>query len=224
MAQTSIDEGSTETNTEESVKAVLTDWAQQSMDQISADDEEFSVQQKGFSKRKVRLLEIKREKLEKHIYKYTFILKVGNGKYDQIGIYRVVKEKNFCQPIKSPTAVFLVHGVGFNFDLSFLPSAYLTDHPDVSSMGIYLANNNIDVWGIDLRWTFIDREETNLELMKDWNVDFLLKDIKYAVKFARFVRGLTGSGFGKIFLGGHHTAGVYPWAYANSETMLKQQK
>jgi pimeloyl-ACP methyl ester carboxylesterase len=149
------------------------------------------------------------------------VFQIGEGEYDKIGIHRVVKEIAPYQPLKAKNAVMLVHGDSSNFSTAFLPS---TDKKPVQqSLAAYLAKNGTDVWGIDLRWTFIPSTVTDFTFLKDWNTALHLNDIKKAVKFARFSRAIDGSGEEKMYMLGHSRGAYYAFAYANEETQLTEQ-
>jgi pimeloyl-ACP methyl ester carboxylesterase len=165
------------------------------------------------------------------IYKYSFIFKVGDGAFDKIGVYRVVKEKQSV-PIKAKNAVMMVHGETSDFDSEFLMSTMSDKVSVCHSLGIYLAQNNVDVWGVDRRWTFVpDYYPKTTDpycyidgcyFMEDWDTALHLSDIKIAVKFAREIRDETGSGSDKIFMLGHSRGAVFAYAYANDETQIDE--
>ncbi|MCJ7604059.1 MAG: hypothetical protein MUO63_21495 [Desulfobulbaceae bacterium] len=169
-----------------------------------------------------RLISIDRTRLIDDIYKYSFIFKVGDGEFDKIGVYRVVKERRPQVPIKAEKAVMMVHGDVSSFDSEFLMST-LSDAVDADhSLGIYLAEKNIDVWGVDRRWTFVPDDTVDFLFMENWDTALHLADLKLGVKFARIIRGLTGSGLGKIFMLGHSRGAALAYAYANQETQVPE--
>ncbi len=176
------------------------------------------------------LISFDRKQLVDNIYKYTWILKVGFGEFDKIGVYRVIKERAPWVPIVTPKAVMMIHGDATNFDNSFLGSTVSNKVSVDQSLGIFLAQNNVDVWGVDLRWTFVPDYYPGTEypycyidgctFMKNWNTALHVSDIMVGVKIARTVRGLTGSGFGKLLMLGHSRGGQFSLAYANRETQI----
>ncbi|MGB9496639.1 MAG: hypothetical protein ACKVE3_02055 [Dissulfuribacterales bacterium] len=166
------------------------------------------------------LISIDRTPLIDDIYKYSFIFKVGDGDFDKIGVYRVVKERWHWMPIRADKAVLMVHGDASSFDSEFLMSTLSGAVDDEHSLGIYLAENNIDVWGVDRRWTFVPDDTEDFSFMKNWDTALNLADLKLGVKFARIIRSLTGSGWGKIFMLGHSRGAAYAYAYANAETQV----
>lgn len=168
------------------------------------------------------LISCTKTQLTGNIYKYSYILRVGPGKYDKIGVYRVVKANVNGTPIPSSRSVMMVHGASSNFDSSFLTGTVSDNIPEDQSIGFYMAQNNIDVWGIDFRWTLIPATETDLSFMRDWDTSMKLDDLQIAIKLARIIRSLTGSGFGRIFLLGHSMGALLTYAYANAETQLPE--
>lgn len=166
---------------------------------------------------------VERRQLVGNIYEYTWTFNVSPyGEFDKIAVHRVVKENSSWRPIIASRAVMMVHGDATSFRASFLPSKVSNGVATDYSLAIYLAQNNIDVWGIDLRWTFVPDTTTDFSFMKNWDTNLHLSDIKTAVKFARQQRSYTGSGAGKIFMLGHSRGGMYTYAYANQETQLPE--
>jgi len=173
----------------------------------------------------VRMLTtVDRTQLFDDIYKYSFIFKVGDGDFDKIGVYRVVKEKRPFVPIKAKKAVMMVHGDTSDFDSEFLMSTLseVSEIPKDHCLGIYLAQNNVDVWGVDRRWTFVPDDTTDFSFMENWDTALHLADLKLGVKFARIIRCLTGSGWGKMFMLGHSSGAAFAYAYANDETQIAE--
>ncbi|MEW6181944.1 MAG: hypothetical protein AB1500_02040 [Bacillota bacterium] len=168
----------------------------------------------------VALVSYTRKQLFEDIYKYTWILKVGPGQFDKIGVYRVVKEKSPGVPIAAPKAVMMNHGDASNFDTLFLCSTLSNKVPKDQSLGIYLAKKYIDVWGVDRRWTFVPDGTTDFSFMKNWNTALHVRDIRVGVKLARLIRGSTGSGAGKLLMLGISRGAQFTYAYANAETQL----
>lgn len=155
---------------------------------------------------------IQRRALTADVAEYFFTVRVGSGPYDQIGVHRVVKETAPNAPVHAPRAVFLAAGDIWNFRAAFLTGA--------KPIPVFLAENGIDVWGIDYRWTFVPASVTDLSFMKDWGIERDAHDLGAAIGVARVTRALTGSGLGKIFLLGWSRGGQIGYAYLNDETRL----
>jgi len=155
---------------------------------------------------------IQRRTLTADVAEYFFTVRVGPGPYDQIGVHRVVKEIAPYVPVHAGRAVLLAHGDIWKFDAAFLTGA--------RPVPVFLAENGVDVWGIDYRWTFVPASVTDLSFMKDWGLDQDARDLGVAIGVARLARALTGSGSGKLFLLGWSRGGDIAYAYLNDETRL----
>ena len=162
---------------------------------------------------------VTRSQISDNIYEYSMVIKVGKGQYDKIGIRRIVKEESPWVPIEAEKAVMMIHGDSCNFDTTF---ATTPGQPASDSLSAFLAQKGVDVWGIDLRWTFVPDTATDFNFMKNWDTKLHVRDIKLAVKFARTTRELTGSGHGKIFMLGHSRGAQFLYAYANNESQLPE--
>jgi pimeloyl-ACP methyl ester carboxylesterase len=155
---------------------------------------------------------IERRALTANVAEYFFKIRVGTGPYDEIGVHRVVKETAPNVPVHARNAVFLAPGDIWSFRAAFLTGA----HP----LPVFLAENGVDVWGIDYRWTFVPATVTDLSFMKTWGLEQDARDLGIAIGAARITRGLTGSGFGKVYLLGWSRGGQIGYAYLNGETRI----
>ena len=155
---------------------------------------------------------IERRALTAHVAEYFFKVRVGSGPYDEIGIHRVVKEVAPNVPAQARRAVFLTHGDIWNFRAAFLTGG----HP----LPVFLAENGIDVWGIDFRWTFVPATVTDLSFMRNWGIEQDARDLGVALGVARITRALTGSGLGKVYLLGWSRGGQIGYAYLNGESQV----
>ncbi|HEX8720545.1 MAG TPA: hypothetical protein VF736_07945 [Pyrinomonadaceae bacterium] len=166
---------------------------------------------------------VERRHVVADVFEYSFKLKVGDGAYDQIGLHRVVRERANGVPFKAARAVFMVHGDLWGFDEAFMSSTLSGAVARDRSVGVYLAQNGLDVWGIDLRWTQVPADTADLQFMKDWNVGTHVSDVAAAINVARGVRGATGAGGGKVALLGWSRGGAVVYAYASAEAALPEQ-
>jgi pimeloyl-ACP methyl ester carboxylesterase len=156
---------------------------------------------------------VERRVLAPNIAEYSFTFRVGSGPYDEIGIHRVVKESSPNVPVRARNAVFLAPGDIWNFRAAFLTGS----HP----MPVFLAENGVDVWGIDYRWTAVPLSAgADLGFMKNWTLEQDARDLGVAIGVARVTRAFTGSGFGKISLLGWSRGGQISYAYLNAESQL----
>jgi pimeloyl-ACP methyl ester carboxylesterase len=152
------------------------------------------------------------------VVEYSFFLKVGPGDFDLIRLHRVVRERALCQPRVAHKAMFLLHGAPVDFRTSFLPSTLSSHVPREQSFAIFLAQRGLDVWGLDMRSTLIPANVTDFTFMQDWNYATDIHDIAISLALARWLRNLTGSGIGKMYLLGWSNGGMLTYAYANDET------
>jgi len=166
---------------------------------------------------------VERRHVSRDIYKYSITLKAGPGEHDVIKVNRVVREKSPGVPHQSDRAVFMVHGDIWGFDAAFLGSTLSGNVPREQSIGVYLASQGVDVWGIDLRWTQVPADTTDFAFMKGWNLGTHVRDIGLGLGVARAARAATGSGHGKVALLGWSRGGILAYAYAGAETRLPEQ-
>lgn len=152
------------------------------------------------------------------VFEYAFLLKVGAGDHDLIRLHRVVREKAPCKARVAHKAMFLLHGAGVDFRTSFLGSTLSTQVPREHSLAVFLAQRDLDVWGLDMRSTLIPADTTDFAFMQNWNYATDIHDIAISLALARWLRTLTGSGVGKLHLLGWSNGGALTYAYANDET------
>jgi len=157
---------------------------------------------------------MERRALTANVAEYSFKVRVGFGPYDEIGLHRVVKESAPNVPVRASRAVFLAHGDIWSFRAAFLTGA--------KTLPVFLAEQGLDVWGIDFRWTSVPAGVTNLAFMKKWGIEQDARDLGTGIAAARFVRALTGSGYGKVFLLGWSRGGQIGYAYLNAESQIPQ--
>jgi hypothetical protein len=68
--------------------------------------------------------------------------------------------------------------------------------PKDQALPIFLAQNGVDVWGIDFRWTLVPATVTDLSFMQGWGIEQDARDLGVGIGLARVTRAMTGSGFG----------------------------
>lgn len=152
---------------------------------------------------------------------YQFDVRLGSGPYDVVRIHRVVKERRPFRPVRTKGNVFMTHGASNTFEAIFLNSGSKNPTPQ-TSMVLYLAENNVDVWGLDFAWTQVPAETTDFTFFENWGLE---KDVSHtlaSMSVARFFRGITGQGFGRMnLLGFSYGAGV---AYMAAGEETQQHK
>jgi pimeloyl-ACP methyl ester carboxylesterase len=166
----------------------------------------------GFPAAATSLQTANRRLLTADIAEYSFHLRVGPGPYDQIGIHRIVRETAPNRPARIDRAIFLAPGDIWNFRAAFLTGA--------RPLPVFLAENDIDVWGIDYRWTFVPGNLPDYSFMDDWGIEQDARDLAAALAVARLGRAVTGSGLSKLFLLGWSRGGQIGYAYLNEETRI----
>lgn len=161
-----------------------------------------------------------RTELTGDIALYSMQIQVGEGPRDIMGLHRVVKERfPFC-PIRAKKSVMFVHGSPGLFREIFLTGLYSPEVPADHAMPIALAEDGVDVWGVDLRWTLVPEETEEFGFMADWNTDTDIADMRTALGVARVVRLITGNGWRKMHYLGYSYGGYIGYAYLNMETQM----
>lgn len=153
------------------------------------------------------------------IVHYVYELRLGYGEFNVVRVHRVVKELQKYRPVRTRSDVFMVHGSIQDFDDIFLTSGAEIINSN-TSVSYYLAEKNIDVWGIDLAWNLVPAETPDFSFMKDWDIERDRDHTMAALIFARLVRGLTEQGFGKVNLLGFSYGNFIGYGAAAKETQL----
>ena len=160
-----------------------------------------------------------RELVTGDIYHYRIRVQVGpDAAHDVIYLHRVVRERAAWQPARSPDSVFMVHGDLWDFQGAFMTGSQTTTVPVDQSIAVYLAQQGVDVWGIDLRWTQVPLGTQDFSFMKGWNLGTHAGDVGTGLVVARAMRLLTGSGGDPMTLLGWSRGAVVAYAYLNAES------
>lgn len=161
-----------------------------------------------------------REVIAGDVAHYRFVVRTGPGPFDEIGIHRVVRESSPNRPIRTPMNVLFLHGDIKDFEGVYLPGLISPRIPDDVGIAVYLAQNNVDVWGVDQAWCLVPESVTDLGFMSSWGMQRQVNDLAIGVAVARITRLLTGGGVGKIILGGFSSGASTGYAMLNQETIL----
>ncbi len=152
------------------------------------------------------------------IVHYRYDVTVGPGKFDRIRLHRIVREKHPWQPIHTATGVLMLPGGPNTVEMIFIEplisSVLAWDH----SIAVFLAKNNIDVWGMDYRWALVPDNTKDFKFMKNWGIQRDVADTKIALSLARLIRGATGQSFSRLHLLGFSYGAYVGYALANQET------
>jgi hypothetical protein len=168
-----------------------------------------------------QVLGVTRQPLMNGVVHYSYNVRTGRGPYDVIGLHRVVKENRPYCPIKTKKNVFLQHGDAVGF-VKFLFGVASPSTPDDQSFAVFLAQNDVDVWGIDHGWILVPMERTDFSFMAGWGMQREIDDLRIGLAVARVSRLLTGNGFGKMNLLGYSSGVFTAYAYVNAETQLPE--
>jgi hypothetical protein len=120
--------------------------------------------------------------------------------------------------------VFLLHGGTVDFRTTFLGR---TVHADAyeQSLAVFLAQRDLDVWGLDMRWALIPASTTDFAFMQEWSYATDIRDIGISLGLARWARTLTGGGGrGEFHLLGESNGGMLAYAYVNDETRFPRHQ
>ena len=112
----------------------------------------------------------------------------------------------------------MAHGDLYGFEATYLSSLAADAIPDDQSLPVFLAENDIDVWGLDFRWALVPEDEEDLSFMAGWDLETDAGDLGVALIVARGLRFATGSGFGKLHLAGFSRGGQTGYVYLGKET------
>ena len=165
------------------------------------------------------IIDYSREMLTDDVAHYTFLVQVGPGEFDRIMVHRVVKERNPFRPIRTRHAIFLQHGDAVGF-VKFLYGPAAPSAPDDHAAAIYLAQLDVDVWGIDQNWVLVPEETADFGFMQDWGMDNQIENLNTGLAVARYTRLFTGNGFRKMHLLGYSSGGATGYAYINAEATI----
>lgn len=167
---------------------------------------------------KTEIESVERTVIGEDIVHYTFEVTVDRGPFGKILVHRFIREPEPHHPIPNVEGILLLPGspatVMGTFGISLISSGTTWDH----SLAVYLAKNNIDVWGMDYAWSLVPEKRKNFEFMKDWTI---VKDARYAaaaLSLARSIRESTGQGTGKLTLLGHSWGVTVGFSVLSEET------
>jgi pimeloyl-ACP methyl ester carboxylesterase len=166
----------------------------------------------------IKIISVKRQQLPDGIAHYTLLMQMGKNELDRIAVHRVIQEYAPWFPVRNAKGIMMVPGNPSNFQMAFLPSTASGSLPADQSIAEYLAKNNLDVWGIDMRYSLVPNDAVDFTIMKDWGLSVELNDIDFAIAFARVFRGMTGNGVDKMVLVGFSFGAFECYAMANAET------
>ncbi len=149
---------------------------------------------------------------------YGFLLRVGPGEYDVIGLHRVVRERRPGVPIHTARSVFMLHGGGKDFVGNFMPGFLSPNVSDEFGVAVYLAQRNVDVWGVDMSSTMVPWQGLEVPFMAGWGMARHVQDLRTGIQVARVLRRSTGSGYRPLILSAYSSGVFAGYAFLNAET------
>ena len=161
-------------------------------------------------------LGFRRQHVTADIYHYELVVPVGTGPNAALRLHRVVRELAPFVPRRSARAVMLLHGYLSTFITNFAPTLGDPASP-VLGLAPYLAAHDVDVWGIDRRWT-LPGVDDDLSDFATIGVAQELDDLRAALGHARATRLAGGSGGGTLALVGFSHGAALAYLYAAVET------
>jgi len=162
---------------------------------------------------------VSRRLLTGDVVEYSVDVRVGPGAFDVIGLHRVVRESAPRIPIRTSKSVMMVHGDVWGFESAFLAGDAA---PASHSVAVYLAQHDVDVWGIDLRWTRVPAGMTHFGFMSGWGIGTDVNDLNTALSMARSTRFATSGSLDKMHLLGWSRGGQIGYAYLDAETQVPE--
>jgi len=199
--------------------AEATAWAlvQQAGWPVEVSENEFSSEAVAQSQGNIPLFKYERTVISGDVVHYSVIVRTGNGRYDRIGLHRVVRETQPYVPIRTDKALFMLHGDLKRFETMFIPGQFSPTLPNDFGIAVYLAQNDVDVWGIDQGWNLVPAEETDFSFFADWGVQKEVDHLDTGLKIARLSRQVTGNGRDKMLLLGYSSGAITGYALLNQE-------
>jgi len=165
-----------------------------------------------------RIINSHRGVLRGDIVHYTYDVALGPGQFDVIRLHRVVRERRPHAPVETEEAVFLLPGNPNAFVQIFMEPQISSVIPWDQSVAAFLAENDIDVWGMDYAWALVPAGTADFGFMRGWGLQKEIRFAEKALSVARSVRASSGEKDGRLPVLGY-SYGVYlAYAIAGDET------
>ncbi len=149
------------------------------------------------------------------IYHYQLVLPVGDTPNAAVRLHRIVRERAPFVPRPTRHAAMLLHGDFATFVTNFAPGRGEPSSP-VTGLAPYLAGQDVDVWGLDRRWTLPGATD-DVSDFETMGVAQELEDLRVALAVARATRLATGTGHGPLALVGFSHGAQLAYTYAAVE-------
>ena len=161
-----------------------------------------------------------RTPLQGGIAHYTYDLRMGPGTFDVVKLHRIVRERRAGDPVRTVDGVFLLPGAPNSWTQIFVEPLVSDVPPWDQSVAIYLAQHDIDVWGIDYAWAQVPMGTTDFSFMAGWGVQRDVDHAYAALAEARSIRIRTGQGGAPLHLLGFSYGGPVGYGVLGLETQL----
>lgn len=158
-------------------------------------------------------LAFSREHVTADIYHYRATVPVGPGPNAGLRLHRIVREVAPFVPRRTGHAAMLMHGDFATFVTNFAPTLGTPASP-ASGLAPYLASRDIDVWGLDRRWT-LPAPDGDVSDFAGMTAAQDLDDLRAALGVARAVRGSDE----KLALVGFSHGAELAYLYASVEAL-----
>lgn len=166
------------------------------------------------------LLSFERTEVIDDIVHYEFEIPVGDGPYETIQLHRVVREPRPYRPIRAKENLYCLHGSPGTFEMMFLFGAVAPNVPDDLALAVYLAQRDVDVWGVDRPCNSVPMGVEDFSFMADWDLQFNVDAVRAGAAVARVARLLSGCGGAPVNLLGYSTGLAVGYATVNHEAGL----
>jgi hypothetical protein len=127
-----------------------------------------------------------REHVNADIYHYTATVPVGSQPNAALRIHRIVREVAPFVPRRTPHAAMLLAGDFATFITNFAPTLGDPASP-APGLAPYLAARDIDIWGVERRWT-LPAPDGDISDLGTMTVAQELEDLRLALGLARIAR------------------------------------
>lgn len=144
---------------------------------------------------------------------YQVTVPVGEGPNAALRLHRVVRERAPGLPRRTARAAVLLHGDFSTFVTNFLPGAGTPASP-APGLARFLAEHDVDVWGIDRRWALPGAGD-DISDFAQIGVAQVIADAQLGLAAIRAVRGLEGSGAGRLPVVGFSHGGQLAYVLAS---------
>jgi hypothetical protein len=166
---------------------------------------------------------MERTDIGEDIAHYTYEITLDADPYGKIRLHRFVRELQPYQPIQTSEGILILPG-GWAKVVEIYGASLISEHATWDhSILVYLAKNNIDVWGMDYAWALVPAETEDFHFMKNWT---MVKDVRHAMtalSIVRSIREYTGQGTDKLNLLGHSYGAAVGYGVLSEETQKPAQ-